>query len=317
MRIGSISVANPLVLAPMEEHTSLPLRRLMHRHGAGLVIGERLDAKDVAARDKRALKLLATAADERPCLGQISSADPGEAAAAARVVAECGFAGVDLNFECPIRRLVQRGEGGALMGQPERIAAIVSACVRAADVPVTLKIRSGPDDQHETAVEVAQRAADAGAAAVWVHARSVATAYAGPADWAVVARVKAAVAIPVGGSGGIRTAEDAISRLRSSGADAVMIGRGCLGNPWIFTRARALLSGAGVPVPSQEERGRTLLWLAEAEREFYGAVLAQRRLARVACYFAKDLPTFADFRAGIQGVRTADQLRTLVRAHFR
>src|SRR5438067_2269965 len=169
MKIGPLRIAHPVALAPMEEHTNYPFRLLMKRHGASLVCTERIDAADVARRDRRALRLLHTTPQETPRAGQISGADPLVMAGAGRVVEEQGFDIVDLNFECPIRRLVQRGEGGALMAEPERIAAIVAAVVRAVSVPVTLKIRSGPDAEHETAPEVARRAQEAGASAIDVH----------------------------------------------------------------------------------------------------------------------------------------------------
>src|SRR5438270_1322126 len=156
------SLPHPVALAPMEEHTNLPFRLLMKRHGAGLVCTERIDAADVARRDRRALRMLLTAPQERPCAGQISGKAPAVMAEAARVVAEQSFDYVDLNFECPIRRLLGRGEGGALLADPPAVGAIVAAVVRAASISVTLKIRSGPDAADETAVEVARRAQDAG-----------------------------------------------------------------------------------------------------------------------------------------------------------
>src|SRR5262249_40419496 len=152
MHIGSVRVAHPVTLAPMEEHTNFPFRLLMKQHGASLVCTERIDACDVARRDRRALRLLYTRPQEAPRAGQISGADPAVMAEAARVVAEQGFDLVDLNFECPIRRLLQRGEGGALLADPPAIARIVAAVVKAVSVPVTLKIRSGPDADRETAV---------------------------------------------------------------------------------------------------------------------------------------------------------------------
>src|SRR5436309_3356950 len=240
MKIGPLRVAHPVTLAPMEEHTNYPFRLLMKQHGASLVCTERVDAADVARRDRRALRLLHTTPQEAPRAGQVSGADPAVMAEAARVVEEQGFDVVDLNFECPIRRLLNRGEGGALLADPPAVGRIVAAVVRAVSVPVTLKIRTGPDAEHETAVEVARRAEEAGAAGVEVHARSVAQAYAGGPDWSVVTRVKQAVRIPVGGSGGVREPADALRYLRESGADTVAIGRGCLGNPWIFQQARAL-----------------------------------------------------------------------------
>jgi nifR3 family TIM-barrel protein len=308
---------HPIALAPMEEHTNFPFRLLMRQHGAGLVCTERVDGADVARRDRRALRLLYTTSQERPRAGQVSGGDPAVLAEAARVVEEQGFDVVDLNFECPIRRLLNRGEGGALLAEPARVGAVVAAVVRAVSVPVTLKIRSGPDAAHETAVEVARRAQDAGAAAVDVHARSVAQAYAGGPDWGVVARVKAAVGIPVLGSGGVREAADALRFLRESGADGVAVGRGCLGNPWVFRDCRALLQGHPLPPPpSPRERGRALLQLVEGEFRLYGPGLALRRLARTSCYFAKALPDFPAFRAAVQGTRDLAHFRQLVKDHF-
>src|SRR5947207_7796086 len=145
MRIGSHPIAHPVALAPMEEHTNHPFRLLMKQFGASLVCTERVDAIDVARRDRRALRLLHTSSQEAPRAGQISGADPAVMAEAARVVEERGFDLVDLNFECPIRRLLNRGEGGALLADPPAIARIVAAVMRAVSIPVTLKIRSGPD----------------------------------------------------------------------------------------------------------------------------------------------------------------------------
>jgi nifR3 family TIM-barrel protein len=301
----------------MEEHTNFPFRLLMRQHGAGLVCTERIDGADVAHRDRRALRLLYTTQQERPRAGQVSGAEPSVLAEAARVVEEQGFDVVDLNFECPIRRLVKRGEGGALLAEPARVAAIVAAVVRAVSVPVTLKIRSGPDAATETAVEVARRAEDAGAAAVDVHARSVAQAYAGGPDWSVVARVKQAVRIPVLGSGGVRQAADALRFLRDSGADSVAVGRGCLGNPWVFRDCRALRQGhPAPPPPTPRERGRALLQLVEGEFRLYGPGPALRRLARTSCYFARSLPDFPAWRAAVQQARDLAHFRRLVKDHF-
>ena len=317
MRIGNVSVAHAITLAPMEEHTNYPFRILCKQLGASLVCGERVDASDVAKRDRRALKLLHTTPSEKPSVGQISGNVPDELAEAAKVVAEQGFSIVDLNFECPIRRLVNRGEGGALMADPPAIARLVAAFVKVLDIPVTLKIRTGPDGEHETAVDVAKLAEQAGAAAVDVHARSVAQSYVGGPDWSVVARVKQAVKIPVLGSGGVREPSDAIRFLEETGADGVAIGRGCLGNPWIFQQARALvLGGATLPPPNVSERARVLLQLVEGEFDFYGSPLAVRRLPRVACYYAKFLPDFDAFRAQIQRIKNFNDFKRLVREHF-
>jgi tRNA-dihydrouridine synthase B len=317
MQIGPVRVAHPVTLAPMEEHTNFPFRLLMKQHGASLVCTERIDARDVARRDRRALRLLYTRPQEAPRAGQISGAAPAEMAEAARVVAEHGFDLIDLNFECPIRRLLNRGEGGALLGDPAAVGRIVAAVVRVVSVPVTLKIRSGPDAEHETAVDVARAAVEAGAAAVDVHARSVAQAYVGGPDWSVVRRVKEAVAVPVLGSGGVREPADVLRFLRETGADGVAIGRGCLGNPWLFQQARALVLGVGgTRAPTRAERGRALLQLVEGEFSLYGPQLAQRRLARTSCYFAKFLPDFKAFRDAVHQVRDLAGFRRLVKEQF-
>lgn len=318
MKIGPVRIAHAITLAPMEEHTNLPFRLLMKRFGASLVCTERIDAADVARRDRRAMKLLATSPQEAPRAGQISGADPIVMAEAARVVEERGFDIVDLNFECPIKRLLNCQEGGALLADPQVIGRIVAAVVRSVSIPVTLKIRTGPDAQTETAVEVSRRAEEAGAAAIDVHARSVRQAYVGGPDWSVVARVKQAVQIPVAGSGGIRSPHDALRYLAESGADAAAIGRGCLGNPWIFRQARALVQGGSeVAGPTPAQRGRVLLGLVEDEFRIYGEAAALRRLARTSCYFAKFAPNFAAYRDAIHRIRDLPEFRRLVKEHFR
>jgi tRNA-dihydrouridine synthase B len=317
MKIGQIPVAHPFTLASLEEHSNYPFRLLMKQFGASLVVSERVDAADVARPTRRAMRLLYTAPAEFPRAGQLSGADAGTLAAAAETVAQQGFDMVDLNFECPVRRLLARGEGGALLADPPAIARLVAAVVSRVSIPVTLKVRSGPDAEHPTAVEVARQAEQAGAAAVSVHARSVAQGYRGGPDWELIARVKQAVQIPVIGSGGIRTAADAVNYLRESGADAVAIARGSLGNPWIFSQARAIVCGAAaMRGPTPAERGRVLLQLVEGEFRFYGPPLALRRLPRTSGYFAQFLPDAAAFRQAVRQVKNLAQFRRLVGEHF-
>lgn len=318
MRIGPVTIAHPFVLAPLEEHSNYPFRKLMKRFGASLTCSERVDAAEVVRDNRRALKRLFTRPDEAPRAGQISGADPGVMAEAARRIEQLGFDIVDLNFDCPVRRLLDRGEGGALMSDPQAIARIVAAVVKAVTVPVTIKIRTGPDAERATAAEAARLAADAGAAAVSLHARSVAQAYAGGPDWNIIRRVKEAIRIPLFGGGGVRTADDALRLLRDTGADGVAIGRGCLGNPWIFQQARMLLAGSKtVSPPSLSERGKALLQLAEGEFQLYGAALALRRLPRLSGYFAGPLANSADFRSAVGKIRNFDQFRRLVGEYFR
>jgi tRNA-dihydrouridine synthase len=203
-----------------------------------------------------------------------------------------------------------------LLSDPPAIGRLVAAVVRAVSIPVTLKVRSGPDAEHFTAVDAAVRSEQAGAAAVSLHARSVAQGYVGGPDWQLVARLKQAVRIPVIGSGGIRTAADAVEYLRQSGADAVAVGRGCLGNPWIFSQARALHRGGAASQPTLAERGRVLLRLIAGEFHLYGAPLALRRLPRTSGYFARWLADPAAFRQGAVAARSLPQFRRLVKEHF-
>src|SRR2546421_135461 len=233
-----------------------------------------------------------------------------------RVAHPIALAPMEEHTNYPFRLLI-RGEGGALLGDPAAVGRVVAAAVRAVSVPVTLKIRSGPDGARETAPQVAQVAEAAGAAAVDVHARSVAQAYVGGPDWAVVRRVKQAVHIPVLGSGGVREPGDAIRFLKETGADGVAVGRRCLGNPWIFQQARALWFGLpGVRPPTRAERGKALLHLVEGEFQLYGTQVALRRLARTSCYFAKFLPEFAAFRTEVHQVRDLPGFRRLVKKFY-
>jgi tRNA-dihydrouridine synthase B len=314
MQIGPVRISHPFTQAPLEEHSNACFRKLMKQHGASLVCSERVDAAHVVRSDRRAMRTLSTSPGEAPRAGQISGANPAVMADAAKVVESLGFDVVDLNFECPVRRLLARSEGGALLADPAGLERIVEAVARSVAIPVSIKIRSGPDDQHETAAEVSRRAEAAGAAAVSVHARSVAQGYVGEPNWDVVSRVKLAVRIPVLGGGGIRTAADAVRLLRETGADAVAIGRGCLGNPWIFAQARSLWAGGrNSPEPTARQRVDAMRQLVEDEFRFYGPTVALRRLPRTSGYFAKFLPNCAAFRAGVREVRNLGDFRRLAR----
>jgi nifR3 family TIM-barrel protein len=318
MKIGHVRIAHPFTQAPLEEHSNACFRAVMKRHGASLVCGERVDAARIVAGDRRALRALATQPGESPRVGQTSGSEPIVMAEAAKIIESLGYDIVDLNFDCPVRRLVDRCEGGALMSDPAAIGRIVEAVRRVVSVPVTIKIRTGPDAEHETAVEVAKIAESTGAAAVSVHARSVAQAYVGGPDWSVIARVKQAVTIPVLGGGGVRAAADAVRLLRETGADAVAIGRGCLGNPWIFAQARSLwATGRESPPPTSRERVRVMLQLVEDEFRFYGVAPALRRLPRTSCYFAKFLPRFDDFSKAVRAVRGLAEFRRLTQEFWR
>ncbi len=302
----------------MEEHTTLPFRLIAKELGANLVITEMGQPDRIAKGDKMALRMLVSSPAERPVAGQVLGGEPAETVLAAKVIAERGFDIVDVNLSCPIRRVIGRGWGGAYLRDPDRVRALLTRVVEAVQVPVTLKFRSGWDAETVNAPEIARIAEDAGVKGLIVHGRSVIQAYAGPADWSIIRMTKEAVRIPVFGAGDIRTPEDVLRMLEETGCDGVSIARGCLGNPWIFSRARAALAGNPVPPPpGREERLRVLLRHLDGEVRFLGKRDASTRLVRLALYYAKDLPDFREIKEAVHAARSLDELRRSLREAFR
>jgi tRNA-dihydrouridine synthase B len=317
--IGTVRVKGPLVLAAMEEHTTLPYRLIAKEFGAALVFTEMVQPDRLVKGERLAEKLLATEPRERPVGGQLLAADEATTAAAAKLVAERGFDLVDLNVSCPIKRVIDREWGGAYLKDAGRTAALVARCVEAAGrVPVTLKMRGGWDDATPNAPEVAARAGAAGAKAIIIHGRSVERAYRGGADWSLIKRTKEAVSVPVIGAGDVRTPEDAKRLLDETGADGVLMARGALGNPWIFPRTARLLAGEKCPAPpSREERVRILIRHLEAEARFLNEKKPSARLLRLAFYYAKDLPDFAAVQTAARAARTLPELARSLKEAFR
>lgn len=252
LKIGPLAVDPPVVLAPMAGVTNVAFRGLCRSYGGGLFVTEMVMARALVEKGEKTRGMLAFAPDDPVRSAQLYGVDPSVMHAAVRyLVDEVGVHHVDLNFGCPAPKVTRKGGGAALPAHGVLLSRIVSAAVGAAGVvPVTVKMRKGIDDSVLTFVEAGRRAEDAGAAAVTLHARTAEQLYSGAADWAAVGELKAAVtSIPVLGNGDIWEADDAVRMMAATGCDGVVVGRGCLGRPWLFAELDAVLSGGVAPVP--------------------------------------------------------------------
>ena len=253
LQIGSLQLDNPFLLAPLAGITDAPTRRLCREMGAALTCSEMVSGKGLWYKDKNTGRLLAVYEDEKPVGFQIFGHEPDILAFTARELDGCENALLDINMGCPVPKIVKNGEGSALMKDPDLVYDLVSAVVKNSSKPVTAKIRAGWDEDHINAVEVAHAISAAGASAITVHGRTREQFYSGKADWSVIARVKRAVNIPVIGNGDVTDGPSAMRMIEETGCDFVMVGRGALGNPWIFREMIAAWKGEELPPPPTTE----------------------------------------------------------------
>lgn len=298
MQIGKLTLANPVILAPMAGVTDLPFRLLAKEMGCGLVYSEMVSDKGLIYDNVHTKKLLAIDERERPVALQIFGSDPESMGRAAKIVAAAGADIIDINMGCPTPKIVKNGEGSALMKKPEVAYRIIASVVESAGgVPVTVKFRKGWDDKSVNAVEIALIAEKAGAAAVSVHGRTREQFYSGQADWKIIREVKQAVKIPVTGNGDIRTPQDAKRMLTETGCDGIMIGRGAQGNPWIFRQvAHYLATGELLPPPTLSERIDMLLRHLDMLVDHKGEYIGIREMRSHAAWYTKGLPKSAELR---------------------
>jgi nifR3 family TIM-barrel protein len=251
LKIGPLAVDPPVVLAPMAGVTNAAFRRLCRSYGAGLYVSEMVSARALCEGNDRTSSMVAFADDEHTRSVQLYGVDPSWVGEAVRRVVDLGVDHIDLNSGCPSPKVTRRGGGGALPAHHVLFGRIVAAAVEAAGpVPVTVKMRKGIDDANLTYLEAAAAAADAGAAAVALHARTVEQLYSGRADWSAIARLKEHVAVPVLGNGDIWTAADALRMMAETGCDGVVVGRGCLGKPWLFRDLSEAFAGLPARPPA-------------------------------------------------------------------
>lgn len=299
MRIGSVLVDPPLVLAPMSGVTNLPCRLLAKEHGAGLVCNEFISGYGLFWGNARTQDYLLFDEAERPVSSQIFGADPDKMAIAARQVEERGADILDLNLGCSVKKIVRSGAGACLLREPEAVFRVVEAMLGAVSIPVTIKIRLGWDDkEHGLAVALGCQAL--GVAAVAVHGRTAAQAYRGQADWSAIARIKAALDIPVIGNGDVRTPEDVVRMFEATGCDAVMIGRGAQGNPWLFSRSAVYLrTGVLLPEPEPEERLDMALRHGELMGRYKDEARTAAEMRKHVAWYTTGLPHAAALRDAV------------------
>jgi nifR3 family TIM-barrel protein len=260
LKIGSVDLTTPVVMAPMAGMTDSAFRRLVKRHGGcGLVVTEMVSSEGLVRGIDRTLEYAEYTEEERPVSIQIFGGDPEKMAAAAQIVESMGADIVDVNMGCPVPKISKHNAGCSLMREPTHAASVVRSIARAVKIPVTVKMRAGWDHDAINAPELAQRVQDVGAAAVAVHGRTAAQSYSGSSDWELIGRVASVVNIPVLGSGDCIEASQVIERMRHSGVAGVLVGRGALRNPWIFEQAGALVSGSAPRSVTAADRARFLL----------------------------------------------------------
>ena len=312
-KIGGVTIPNRTVLGPMAGVTDLSFRVLCKEQGAGLLYTEMVSAKAVTYRNRNTAKLIETDPGEHPVALQLFGSEPDVVAEAGSMLEDDSFDFFVLNMGCPVPKVVGNGEGSALMKDPKRAAAIVSALVKKVRKPVTVKIRKGFDDSCINAPEFAKAMEQAGASAVAVHARTREQYYSGRADWDVIRRVKESVGIPVIGNGDITCGPDAGRMIGETGCDAIMIARAARGNPWIFREINAFLEAGEIPArPSAQEIGAMILRQARMEIQNKGEYTALREMRKHVAWYTAGMHGAAELRRKACAIETYAELERLV-----
>jgi len=321
MRIGNVEVDSPMLLAPLAGVSDSPFRRLAREQGASAVYTEMVSADGLTRGNRATLEYCAFEPCERPIGIQLFGSDPGVMADATRLLCDLPAEQrpdlVDINMGCPVRKVVNRRAGAALLSDVPRVATMVRRMREVSTLPVTAKIRLGWDGNSRNVVDVAKALEDAGAAAVAIHARTRAEKFEGHAHWEMIGEAKRAVGIPVIGNGDVRTPEDAARLLETTGCDAVMLGRAAFGDPWVFRRARAFLErGERLPLPTAAQRLETGVRHLEMMVESVGPDAAAREMRKHVAWYVRGLPRSAQVREQVNRTHGVEEMVARLRQYL-